>query len=318
MILSRIDSPRTVIFCFLSSLTCYAAVLSAEETSNEVFLMGYHWSSSPTAYSYWIAPALFPGRVSWNPGKEPFPLALDTEVHRADSWLTQQKQLTNALTLHGIEIGHTVTRRKPGPAGNEDCGFMNGWTVALKFHDSPQPPAQAEDYQVVMLLDGTYATERRRPKNRSERETESATFAAAERPELGYSRPARRPVKSENPLELVHRADFRVPQVQWSPADPFPMDLSAMAEKTRTELLQTYGMPEDLALEKIELEPFLPDGAVPDLLQRLLQHRWHWIVAFRYASTVSSWPRAEYDVYLLLDGRILTVHVPDTAPASSP
>src|SRR5436305_15333961 len=115
MILSRIDSPRTVIFCFLSSLTCYASVLSAEETNHEVFLMRYHWSSSPTAYSYWIAPALFPGRVSWNPGKEPFPLALDAEVHRADSWLTHQKQITNALTLHGVEIGTPPPGESPAP-----------------------------------------------------------------------------------------------------------------------------------------------------------------------------------------------------------
>jgi hypothetical protein len=112
----------------------------------------------------------------------------------------------------------------------------------------------------------------------------------------------------------VQRADFRVPEVQWDPENPFPVDLNDLVARNKKDLMRSYGMPETCAVQELRLERYSPDGAVPDVSERLQKHRWHWIVSCGYAKGCSE---SVYEAFLLLDGRTLTVRVPDDTSRGS-
>jgi hypothetical protein len=309
----------TVVLCSLLAVGLAAQGQSAPAMSNETFITGISWDRSPHYYEYWIDFDRLPGKVSWNQGKEPFPLSLDAEVRRASGWLVQQKQLTNELELQAVQILRSFCRRPAEPGTSQEArASTNAWVVTLKFTEVLHAPILSDLHCVTMLLDGTYATERIRKKTPPERDmtapraSPSASLPAP-RDDSGSTHSVRKPPQKENPYELVRRADFQVPAVQWNPETPFPLDLDELVSRTHSSMVETNGMPEAFALQALSIDRYFPDGAVPDVATRLLNHRWHWLLRCSYAEKPGHW--REYCAYILLDGRTLSVSRPEEAPS---
>jgi hypothetical protein len=248
------------------------------------------------------------------------PIVLHEEVLRASSWLIQKKQLTNELELGNISISRTIMRSRPESADTEIASFTNGWVATLEFYEPRSPSLDIKEHRVLMLLDGTYATERQRPKTRREAVSfqppnPSSAPSVSSGDDSEARRPQRHRIPKETPSDMVRRADFQVPNVQWNPLTPFPMDMSDLLAKTRETLLQTYEMPEGFALQELQMSTYLPDGAVPDVSIRMQKHRWHWMIVCHYGNKPSDPPSVSYYAYLLLDGRTLSVSVPEEASA---
>ena len=84
-----------LLFLSLLSLGVSALGEEVEKRNDKAFLIGFFEGLSPNEHSYWISRNLLPGKVSWQAGKEPFPLTLDTEVRNATAFLVQTKQITH-------------------------------------------------------------------------------------------------------------------------------------------------------------------------------------------------------------------------------
>jgi hypothetical protein len=292
-------------------------------TTNEVFVAGFYMDRSPNYYSYWIDFDRLPGKVSWHEGKEPFPVTLSSEVSRAGEWLTQRKHLTNDLELLSIQIRRTFCSLPRAFGPGEPRATTNAWLVDYEFYENPHAPIFLEHHHVLMLLDGTYATERARQKTSRERNTAPEGSPSASLGRLGGGsnglQPSRRVPRTENPFEIVRRAEFQIPGVQWNPSSPFPLELGALEAHAHRILMETSGMPEAFVLQELSIDHYWPNGAVPDILTQLQSHHWHWMVWCKYAEKPGHWPSGEYCIYFLLDGRVLSVTTPDkTAPTALP
>ena len=286
-----------------------AVAQSGGTNSHKVLLIRHYFESSPKCHEYWIDPERLPGRKSWKPGEEPFPLSLQDEVARAREFLSQGKQLTNALELQQVIITHALFRPRTAEAAGSQTGwgFTNTWIVVFSFFEQTHGPMLAENHWAVMLLDGTYADETVRAKRATE--MSSVAPAAPNQDSVATANVPHRPATKENPYQVVQRPDFRVPAVQWVPHTPFPFDLNIFVANTYRSLVREHAMPEKFVLQEIWIDRYSPDGAVPDVTERVRNHNWHWIVNSAFGERFRD--SKQFRSYNLLDGRTVTVDEPE-------
>lgn len=303
-------SPASLVVCLLS-LPVFGQTV--QETNRLVFLIGFYSSLRPDYHAYSIEPERLPSKVSWDAGKEPFPLLLDAEARKASSFLAQQKQITNRFELQLIQIGRTMVRSPDlFEAGNPFPIFTNEWLVTFAFLEQTENLTVPESQRAVMLLDGTYATERISRK---------AAWQSADPHPRGttplpgvQSNAAPQRHKSAapvNPFDLVRQPGFALPAVQWSPDGAFPLDLNAEVARGYDCLVQTNQMPEGFVLQGINISRYIPTEAGRDFLHQ----RWHWLVESTYGPKPVPEHDKQYRICTLLDGRILSVTTPEKQAA---
>lgn len=283
-----------------------------------MFLQGFFENLDPNYHSFWIDRELLPGRTSWEPN-QPLPFILNQEIVRAASFLASNKGTTNQ-----INIQKALLKRTLYPIGDlanvqNHKEFSNTWIVALEFRELPhQPiiPVPPAPHWVVMLLDGNYASERTRKKSSDQAEMANPfkitrTVNSEDLSDSESHPPRSNTPKKPNPYELVRRSDFRVPDVQWIPETPLPLDLSSLVTCRYSEFVQTNGMPEDFAIQEICLERYSPDGAIRDTLTLIMHHNWHWLVTCTFGKKPGIDPKQVFRSYTLLDGRTLMLQTPE-------
>lgn len=308
---TKICWPASLVVCLLS-LPVFGQ--TAQETNRLVFLIGFYSSLSPDYHAYSIDPERLPSKVWWEAGTEPFPFLLDAEVRRANSFLAQQKQITNRLELQLVQINRTMVRSPDlFEAGNALPITTNEWLVTFEFLEQTEHPTVTESQRAVMLLDGTYATERISRKA-AWQSAEPHPHGAAPLPGIQSNAAVPQRHKSAaalNPFDLVRQPGFVVPAVHWSPDGPFPLELNTEVARGYDCLVQTNHMPEGFILQGINILRYTPIEAVRDFLHQ----RWHWIVESTYGPKPVPEHDKQYRIYTLLDGRILSVTIPEEQAA---
>ena len=295
-----------LLFCFWFSLGFVVICQGEQETNSQVVLLSKSNDLGSNWYSYWIDSRLLPCKVQWEPGKRSFPLELDAEVGRANLFLSMLKQITNQLDLQHVHITRTTMIRHTEQLQQEEAStsIANEWIMELEFLEQGGHPVFPDGLRVVLLLDGTYASERVRNKSHTEYTLSDSAWKS---PTISR----RASLKTTNAFELVRQPDFVVPAVQWNPNTPFPLDLNAEVARTYNSLVQANHMPPDFVLQEISISRYTPDEAMKNDGAGFIQHVWHWLVAYRYAPTSAVGMGRGYWAYELLDGRVLSVSTPE-------
>jgi hypothetical protein len=188
--------------------------------------------------------------------------------------------------------------------------MTNQWFVAATFHGFDLSPLVSSRNEcrkhVVMLLDGTFASERDdlhwQPKWRAG--TTNLLTVLTLNPGSGQPpRVARGPrAKYEAPEALLLKPDFRIPQVQWDPAAAsFPLDLGEQVARARAELSKLPDVPRQTEFREVEVCTYFPSEAIAAGHRSPLANLNHWDVVFRFGEANGR----EYAVHELLDGTFL-------------
>ena len=284
-------------------------------TNREVFLQGFFETLDPNYHSFWIDRDLLPGRISWE-RNQPFPFIFNEEIGRAAGFLVRDKGITNEVKLQKAVLKRTLYPIGDLANDQNQQEFTNTWVVALEFQELPPRPIIPAAHWVVMLLDGTYASERTRKKSSDQAEMANPVRVTRTVNAEGLSgresgRPRYNNSKRPNPYELVRRSDFRVPDVQWAPETSLPVDLSSLVTRGYSDFVQTNGMPQQFAIQEICLERYSPDGAIRDNLTLILRHSWHWLITCTFAKKPGADLGQSFRSYTLLDGRTLMLQTPE-------
>jgi hypothetical protein len=248
----------------------------------------------------------------WDPEKESLPIDLRAEAPRAWSMVATQMLAEGNPDLVIIDLRRFgIPERIIERSGRSRTDFTNQWVALLTFATSP-PRFSCKT--MAVFLDGTYAIEREadpgdvghgvqvpplvktggRDRSRAETRDEGEPNAA--------------PVAVVDPQRKLQESDFTIPRVQWNPqTEPFPLDLRT--ESVRARALLAEASPEGGAsffLWEILMTKFAPAGAIDAQKLSPLDHRFHWLVVFRFHGSASLTIRP-WEVYMLLDGTVMAV-----------
>lgn len=266
------------------------------------------------SYSYFVEWSQLPSAVRWEPGSAPFPFEVNVHASGARSFVCTTKHITNSLTLEHVEI-RSLDQSAPSQyrrfGRNEPEGFSNQWSVWLSFLIQPGDSSQVtplvdHEVNVVMLLDGTYASEE--PWNKEEVRRDFRISDEVKHSEYRKEPPDKTFNGPRWDPDIVDRPDFSVPKKQWAPfSEALPVDLSAQAVQARGYLVaQTSIAADSLTLRKIELQHFLPTQAIQAQGLNVFTNMGHWYVVFHYFNDDSG-TKVAYEVCVLLDGTVLGI-----------
>lgn len=294
--------------CFCAGIVTAAAQPALVSTS-AVAVAGFEGGGERTRYA--VAAARLPCPVTWNVQFEPFPEQLSDLVARASSFLDHARQLGGTHTatrfnLDDIQIKRIeLSAQQLRAIGKDETAFTNQWFTAVTFYGADPvdlTSAQPVCYKhVVMLLDGTSATEEEDPFPRPKWSV--TNLPAAESISNTFTRSRfRSSAQDTEPYGKLSRADFPIARVQWDPFDEaFPLDLRAQAPRAEEYLMSVGDIPQRLTLFEIRLWRYVPVEALKAANKPMTEHLHHWEAVFWFRDE----RHREYDVHMLLDGTIL-------------
>lgn len=294
--------------CFCLGVVSAFGQFSTSST-NAVAIAGFGVGGERTRYT--VPASDLPCPVTWNPESDPFPEELRSLVARASSFLKDARQLGGShgatrFDLDNIQIKRIeLTPRQINAIGKEESAFTNQWFVAVTFHGADPVDLTAAHpvarKNVVLLLDGTWATEENDPLQRPK-------WSATNFP----------PVKSiSNTLTRIglpsssqdtdsygklSKADLPISKVQWDHfGQQFPLDLRAQASRAKDYLMSSPDSPQRLTLTEICLWRYKPIEALRLATKPTTEHLHDWEAVFWFRDE----RRQEHDVHMLLDTTIL-------------
>lgn len=232
-------------------------------------------------------------------------MKLHSQASSAKLCITQKSSLTNALELAEIRIYRLSRSSSPAQIqahGKDPMEFTNQWFLDFTFNFVPEHD-DLDFRDVVMLLDGTYATEKKVPLR-----------AAAHAPApLGQGPPLATPDWSVfiDPMGDVLTNNFVPSEVQWNPMlSEFPLDISEQTARARTHLVSATNMPSDFVLHEMYIQRYLlPVEVLRALGADPEKHRHHWVLIFVFGRPTNKQLGKEYFTYILLDQRIVATTV---------
>lgn len=296
-------------------LTCFClGVVSAFgqpliSSTNAVVIAGFGAGGESARYT--VPASDLPCPVTWDPESDPFPGELSNLVARAWSFLNQAHQLGGShdvtrFDLDDIQIKRVeLTPHQINAIGKEKNAFTNQWFVAVTFHGADPVDLTAAHpvarKNVVMLLDGTCATEEKDPLRRPK--WSATNFPATKTISNASTRTRLRSFSQGNDsYGKLSEPDFPISKVQWDPfGQQFPLDLRAQASRAKDYLMSAADSPHRLALTEICLWRYVPVEALKPANEPTTEHLHHWEVAFWFRDE----RRQEYGVHMLLDTTIL-------------
>lgn len=228
---------------------------------------------------------------SWN-GLDKFPLDLGGEVHKAAEFISKRDGLKSPLKLqfmHLLQLDLPESIRE-----SEHCAFVttNEWFLTFTFSSELdfEQPASA-----VLLLNGTYAEERRIPPNEISGAAMSSPMQV---------RPAGRSRTAMNPYDILYSVDMQIPSIQWDPArGEFPVDIQGVLKTATSHLEGNYSLDNvTLSLNKMEFNRFIPEKAVAARSLELARHMHHWVCVIHF---LAEGGERELTIYMLLDGTVI-------------
>ncbi len=311
---------RVTLSVALVTLLFAAITGNGQGTNDELFVIGtYIQHGDPfdfepcNAHDYFVKWEKIPSR-EWEPGA-PFPLSLVSETVRARSFLSKDMQITNELQLSSIKIARLRASSDLAAAhGKSPAGLRKRWFMLINFDLQPTQPLHYCRHGVLVLMDGSYGTER--PM------AEGTAAPARERAidKKGISRAATLRSISNGPdpyQRLNYDPDFVIPKVQWKPfVAAFPLDLSAEALRAKDYLTKEgLSAGESVVLAEIRVDPYLPTEAIRASNLSFLDNLNHWVVVFRFAKDAED-ATGGYSVFMLLDGTILQTTEQQFSPRS--
>jgi hypothetical protein len=302
-----------IVFLPMLGLSFLALGQGELPSNHQVRVFGTSTSASSNSYSFWVDADHLPSKVSWEPGKQ-FPVSLDTVVGEAGRYLWDHARVTNPVSVAWMQL----LRISVPPVGSsqEDKRppeYKSDWIIALRFEEHSEHASASDPPWVVRLLDGSYASQT--VKAKSSLEWKALDHSPARPPGFqatpvpaDQESPRRGPTPKPTVSDLVSRPEFVIPQVQWNPDTPFPLDIGAAVTTAYNCLVLTNGMPGACSLQVILIARYLPLEAVHATGADLLHHLRHWRLGFGFGRGDGG---DEYWVHMLLDGRILCVTSPE-------
>jgi hypothetical protein len=258
--------------------------------AHEVVPRGAH-TSFPNTGHYVNCEVLNAPR-SWN-GLDKFPLDLGAEVHKAAGFISKRDGLKSPLKLQIVNLRHLDLPESIREIRRCALATTNEWFLAFTFSWDFDQLASA-----VLLLNGTFAEERRIPPNK----IPGATMGVRRSPMP--VRPAGRTKVAANPYHILYSVDLQIPSVQWNPArGEFPVDIQSFIEAARSHLEGNYSLDNvTLSLNQMEFHRFVPSKAVAARGLELARHMHHWVCVMRF---LADGGERELTVYVLLDGTVI-------------
>ena len=309
---SSLPPVRRCLSAGLGTLLLCLGVCRGAGATTDLYVTGLseiHENGRKEGHSYWVDWANLPPKASWRPEAEELPLELDKEVQRAKLFVAQSKHLADVLDLTSLTIRRlAVSERQLEAHQKVATQFTNQWFLTFEFRarrpeEGPESPLRFE--HVVMLLDGTYATERA-PRNWPH----GSTSVDASRDLSGDStshRPAltgKADLSRHDPGAALHSPDLPVPRIQWDTASPFPVSFLQQTRALTQHLVARLGASGGSFLDEIVLNRFTPTGAVQREGLPPSSHRNHWVLLY-YFNEPCSRANPAYEVVALLDGTVV-------------
>jgi len=299
------------LFSFIA-LVCFilSTIQGLKAEEKELFVLGRDYRDDfgnvrGEHYDYFLKASQLPPKVSWSPRTERFPVELGAESRKALEFLRRDNQTTNQVDLTGITISRLCLTNFMPESQTQSAGVLsNHWIIAFEFQIQPGPSHRF----VVMLLDGSYATE----KNRSIGDLRTGSYGVAQGQTLNQLSRLELPEPKRHHYELspydkLMKADSTVSQIQWNTSNKFPLELNSQQALARHYLSKGKSVAdESLTLEEVAIQHYIPLEAINANGLDFLKNRHHWFIAFRYRVQSESEER-EYCVFSLLDGRIFLV-----------
>jgi len=290
-----------------------AFLSGASWASDDLFLFG---AVRDQPYGYYVAWSALASKVAWAPEKGPFPVALDREAKRAEHYLARENGITNELDLIAIDIHRLVTpRHLLEKRGLQAAQFTNQWQIRYIF-DVRGPTSGFR--QVVMLLDGTIATERPfsitspnaiatpdqgRTKGLSGTEPPTVARSAA-----GFPTGLHKDLDANQ--DYLESESFLVPAVQWDPRrSRFPLELSEACSIAKRWLLTEREVSSEVVPQEIHIFRYQAPSSLRASAEQLDLERHHWVVVVRHGLARHS--GYHYSTHILLDGRVMQVTAVD-------
>jgi hypothetical protein len=304
----RIKQRVGLLSCFF--LIAIANRSECRSTTNEVVLVRTLEPDGMRVYT--VDASRLPSKVSWDPAHQQFPVKLNEEMQRASFCLTESKHLTNELGVMSISIERVVIPKSQRLAASLVLDDLaDQWFVRFTFFpsdaDGPtSAPPQMIHHYVVMLLDGTYATETTAAWHHTDKSPVANDDKAHPRSSAGGASNSvaggRKPRAVNNPYLRLLSADIPPSAVRWDATRSiFPMDLSAQAARAAAYLAQNYGPMQQPRLHEVVIQPVGMDAMRAHGVPFPEWHS-HWVVVFKYEDR--NLPVETDDVYMLLDGNI--------------
>lgn len=300
---------KSAVYLLLLLLLTSGGALSAPTA--EVRIGGF--GAGGQQMEYFVPIEALPCAASWRPQEDPFPEDLGRLVTLAVKHLAESQQLggpreATKFLVQSIRISRLHLNHKDiGPTGPSEAQLTDQWIVSVTFYGRAATDfvssSSIPHKNVVMLLDGTYATERaqtfRRPQwaNTNQTALINSNYAKSSRKlETGSG------ALSNDPLSETMRADFAIPRVQWNPiTERFPLDLNEQCRRARSALSGEPGFTQDITLSEVHLSPFIPGPPHIGAAYAEVDNQHHWVMVFTYGSR----PQRVFEAYLLMDGRVL-------------
>jgi hypothetical protein len=233
--------------------------------------------------------------------RKSFPMQLGAAARLAEQHAVTRYNLTNHITLNRILMKRALIFPEIGEV-------TNIWFIAFTFLVQPQ----GQPKYVVMLMDGSFATEKPRSdvvlKNEVKSEPQPLTESPTRRltgPGGGVQVPApAEPYASE----LLGSSTFKIPAVQWNPSEGEPpIDVALEADQAAHKLAAENPQPPGaLSLAEISIENYVPIGAIKAAGLHFFDNLHHWVVVFKYCRGIQS-GASGYSVYMLLDRTVLRI-----------
>jgi len=271
------------------------------------------FENSKISYTFTLKPSLLPTNFTWQPESQPYPVNLGDQVAKGAAFVSSTQNITNQLAVLWLRLNRlNIPRKQLASSGFSPQQVENIWYLEAVFYVSDWVTNEAAAmttptyWPVVMFMDGTYANVQTNAVKPSNSPAAHKNSSQKENPSLNNSFKVQEERSNQceiNPYKVLLKWDFPLSAVLWDGfKEPLPRDFPEQIAHAKRFLLKKGVKSDDLVLNQIELSPIGYDVEKARRLDwRVAQL--HWVVKFEFYE--DSAPVNRYDIYTLLDGRII-------------